>query len=760
MQEPTAQTPSAEKIKKVWNIQRPDRTRVEKLCEEFRFPELISSILLNRGIDTFEKIQQYTKPSTLNLTSPFYFRDMQKTVDRILAAVEKKQAILIFGDKDVDGVTATAILYKFLERLDANVVFRVPEGGEDYGLTKDVLRWASTNEISLIITVDCGITSIDEVDYANSIGIDVIITDHHEPREVLPKAFSIINPKIKEDHYPFRNLSGSSVSFKLVCGMMETLYLNDYHDEEIVVFDVETTGLNPTRDEIIEIGAVKVKNGVTIGQYQTLIKASVPVSAEITRITNITNEMLDKDGIAIADALRAFLDFAGNLKLVGHNSIEFDMKFIQQAAKKHLGIATLSNPVEDTLKMSHVMLKKLNSYGLNSVAQTLGVFVDTKILHRALADSTVCAEIYRRLIIGRTNRVMELYQELLPLAAVGTIADIMPLIDENRNIVKNGLRFIPHSSIGLIYLIREVNLSLDHVSSRDISWNISPLLNSPGRMGNASISVELLISNKIKETEELVKDIVRRDSARKNVMDDGVDLVNTMIDAASAARDKIIFISSKDFTRGTTGLLANRLAIEYRVPAMVISTDGEASSGSVRSVSGFNVVELLENMSDLLIQYGGHKAAGGFTMKTKDLPALKDKLLNYMKDVDLTKLQEEILIDGTIENMTDLNLNMVRYLNNVLEPMGNSNEIPRLLLKRLKITTHRAIGKDGSHTLMTVQKDGKDMTVVGWNWTEKLKPMLNGGAPQGQFDIVATPEINKFQGNEELRLNLIDIQPS
>ena len=201
MQEPVAQVKNVpEKTKKVWNIQKPDRARVDKLCEEFRFPELISGILLNRGIDTFEKIQQYTKPSTLNLTSPFYFRDMQKTVDRIREAIAKKQAVLIFGDKDVDGVTATAILYKFLERLDANVVFRVPEGTEDYGLTKEVLRWASTNEIELIITVDCGITSIDEIEYANSIGIDVIVTDHHEPREVLPKAYTIINPKIKEDH--------------------------------------------------------------------------------------------------------------------------------------------------------------------------------------------------------------------------------------------------------------------------------------------------------------------------------------------------------------------------------------------------------------------------------------------------------------------------------------------------------------------------------------------------------------------------------
>jgi single-stranded-DNA-specific exonuclease len=442
---------------------------------------------------------------------------------------------------------------------------------------------------------------------------------------------------------------------------------------------------------------------------------------------------------------------------VGHNSIEFDMKFMNQALKKHMS-AWLNNPVDDTLKMAHVMLKKLGSYGLNSVAQYLGVFVDTKTLHRALADSCLCAHIYRRLMIGRTNRVMELYQELLPLAAVGTIADIMPLVDENRNIVKNGLRFIPHTSIGLIYLIREVKLSLDHISSRDISWNISPLLNSPGRMGNASISVELLISNKIKETEELVHEIVQRDSARKNVMDDGVDLVNTMVDPEQVKKDKIIFFSSKDFTRGTTGLLANRLTIEHRVPAMVVSIDGAASSGSIRSVSGFDVVALLEKMSNILIQYGGHKAAGGFTVKTDQLENLKAQLLKHMENIDLTELKEEIRIDAVIENMNDLNINLVRYLENVLEPTGNSNEIPRALVRRVKIVNFREIGKAGGHALMTVQKDGKDLTVVGWNWIDKLRELF-GGNPTGRTcDIVGTPEINKFQGNEELRLNLIDVQ--
>ena len=478
---------------KNWKLPIIDRKKIEYINEAFRYPDFFGSILISRGIDTYEKVLQYTRPYVYSLYSPFYFRDMEKAIFRIEKAVSEKQGILIFGDKDVDGVTATAIIYKYLQRLDANVVYRVPEGLENYGISMEIIRWAAMSEFGLIITVDCGITSIDEVDYANSLGIDVIVTDHHEPREILPKAYAIINPKVKEDNYPYPFLSGSSVTFKLVCGLTEKLFIHDYYGQEIVFFDIETTGLNPVKDEIIEIGALKFKNGVKISEFQRLVKPSQPVCSEATCVNGITNEMLEKDGVEIKDALSDFLGFIGDSRLVGHNLIEFDLKFVNYALKKLLQ-KNITNPVEDTLKLARVMLKKINDFKLITVGQALGVFVNNAELHRSIADCALCAEIYRRLVIYRSGRLTELYNEFLPLAAIGTIADIMPLTDENRSIVKNGLKLISHSSIGLILLMRAVNLNVDRVSSREISWNISPLLNSPGRIGDASFSVELLIS--------------------------------------------------------------------------------------------------------------------------------------------------------------------------------------------------------------------------------------------------------------------------
>ena len=206
---------------RIWQFAGRNTKKLNELSDYFHYPELISTILIGRGIDTPAKIQQYIKPSPLNFYSPFYFKDMVKAIDRIEFAVKERQGILIFGDKDADGVTATAILYKFLQRLEANVVYRVPEGAENYGITKDVIGWAAMNDFSLIITVDCGITSIPEIEYARSVGIDFIITDHHEARDKIPDAYAVINPKIVHDSYPFAFLSGASVAFKLVCGIAE-----------------------------------------------------------------------------------------------------------------------------------------------------------------------------------------------------------------------------------------------------------------------------------------------------------------------------------------------------------------------------------------------------------------------------------------------------------------------------------------------------------------------------------------------------------
>jgi len=737
-----------------WQLKSYNPKLLNELSDFFRYPELITTILLGRGIDTLAKIQNFIKPLTLNLYSPFYFKDMAKAIDRIESAISGKQGILIFGDKDADGVTATAILYKYLQRLEANVVYRVPEGAENYGISKDVIGWAALNEFSLIITVDCGITSIQEIEYARSVGIDVIITDHHEARDKLPDAFAIINPKISLDCYPFPFLSGASVAFKLVCGMAEKNTLSETYNVEIVFFDIETTGLNPSKDEIIEIGAVKVKNGVKLAEFQALINSDIKISDEITALTGITDDMLKKEGKPVQEVLEMFMKFIGGCRLVGHNAIEFDLKFVERELKKYLNIS-LSNPVEDTLKMSRVMIKKISDYKLGTVANSLGLYPEAGKMHRSLFDSYICSEVYRRLIISRNTKLLELYEEFLPLAAIGTVADIMPLIDENRNIVKNGLRLLPHSSIGLITLLRNININIDRIKSRDISWSVSPILNSPGRVGDASLSVELLISNKVKESEELVEAIISKDTERKNIVDNGVEIINDLLEKNSNAADRVFFISSDKLSKGTTGLLANRFSNLYTLPVIIIAVEKDYSTGSIRAPNGFDVIKMLDSLKEFIFQYGGHKSAGGFTIKKDNIETFKEKIVEYMDNLSLDDLKRELVIDAVSDDPGELNLNMIRYLENVIEPTGNGNEIPRILMKDISISSNRNIGRNNEHILMTIQKNGKPLTITGWNWSNKIKAI----APtDGLYDIVVTPELNKYQGNEELRLNLIDIK--
>jgi single-stranded-DNA-specific exonuclease len=741
-----------------WILAKAPREKMQALREAFHYPDFILSILVNRGIDTPEKVMDYTRPSMLSLLTPFLFRDMEKAVERIVKAVENSEAILIFGDKDVDGVSATAILHRFLQKAGANVVYRVPEKSESYGISRDTIRWAVASELYLVITVDCGITSVEEAVYAKSVGVDLIITDHHDLRDVVPDAFAVMNPKVKADGYPYPYLCGAAVAFKLVWALAERLWMDDLYNKTAVFFDLETTGLDPGRDDIIEIGAVKTRNGVVLGEFQRLVKIGRPVPPDATAINGITDAMLEAEGIPIEQALREFLDFIGDAKLVGHNIVDFDMKFIAHWMKKVLDV-TVTNPVEDTLRMARVMIRKIKDHKLITVAAYLGLYVDETTLHRAVQDCRVTAEVYRRMLIGRNPKMQDTWNEYLPLAALGTVADIMPLSGENRIIVKNGLRLVPYSSIGLLSIIRANNLNPERLQTRDISWYIAPLLNSPGRVGDASLSVDILVSGKLKEVEELIGEIQDKDSERRNIVDDGLEIVNAAIDTLDRTKDKVFLVASEKISKGTTGLIANRVAYQLLMPTLILTIDGENATGSIRGAN-FDVGRILDYAADIFLQFGGHKFAGGFTLKTADIRKLRDRCNEYMDKGQFDSGPEEIRIDTTLDDLSELNMNAMHYLENIFEPTGNQNEFPRFLVSGVKIASFRTISKTNAHALMSISKNGREIGVIGWNLAAKLKAMFESYPVASRtFDIVAFPEINKYQGSEEIRLNLVDIRP-
>lgn len=198
----------------------PELNTLELLMKEVRLSVPIATILAQRGINTYEKAKAFFRPEKSHLHNPFLMKDMDKAVDRILHAIESNQKIMVYGDYDVDGTTSVAMVYDFLRSIYPNIQYYIPDRyKEGYGISFQGIDQAEKDEISLIIALDCGIKAIDKVDYALSKNIDFIICDHHLPSETLPKAFAVLDPKRKDCSYPFKELSGCGVGFKLIQGI-------------------------------------------------------------------------------------------------------------------------------------------------------------------------------------------------------------------------------------------------------------------------------------------------------------------------------------------------------------------------------------------------------------------------------------------------------------------------------------------------------------------------------------------------------------
>ena len=203
-----------------WNYQPPtniEKTEAERLAEELDMSPILCNLLLKRGIRTAAEAKQFFRPKLSNLHDPFLMKEMRTAVDRLNEALGRKERILVYGDYDVDGTTAVALVYKFLQQFSSNIDYYIPDRNEDgYGISRRGIDYASSTGVKLIIVLDCGIKAIEEIDYAKTKGIDFIVCDHHVPDEVMPRAVAILNPKRPDSTYPYQHLSGCGVGFKFM----------------------------------------------------------------------------------------------------------------------------------------------------------------------------------------------------------------------------------------------------------------------------------------------------------------------------------------------------------------------------------------------------------------------------------------------------------------------------------------------------------------------------------------------------------------
>lgn len=213
-------------MEKRWKLLEADEQKVNKLHASLKIHTALCKILIQRGYETFEDTKQYFRPQLADLHSPWLMKDMDKAVERIVDAIEKDEKILVFGDYDVDGTTSVASMFLFLKKHTTHLDFYIPHRyREGYGVSKAGIDFAKENNFSLIISLDCGIKSVELIEYAKTLNIDFIVCDHHLPDDILPPAIAILNPKQKDCNYPFKELCGCGVGFKLICALSEKLNL-------------------------------------------------------------------------------------------------------------------------------------------------------------------------------------------------------------------------------------------------------------------------------------------------------------------------------------------------------------------------------------------------------------------------------------------------------------------------------------------------------------------------------------------------------
>lgn len=536
-------------------------------------PPAIAQVLVNRGLDTPQKLANLLDPPHRLPYDPLRISGMDTALKRLYAAVNAGERVGVFGDFDVDGITGTAIIAEGLSSLGVQVTPYLPHRvDEGHGLSNKAINTLAAQGVTLIVTVDCGITAFEEVDYARSLGVDVIITDHHLPQDGVPNAVASLNPKLPGDNYPFVDLCGAGLAFKLVQGLYE---------------------------------------------------------------------------------------FYGQPWDPG----------------------------------------------------------------------------------------------LLELAALGTIADLVPLLDENRYLVREGLRGLANTRRpGLRALYSSARIDPDDINAETVSFQISPRLNSAGRMGDPMDSYRLLTTGSPEEAGALAHKLESLNLKRRAVSEEAYALADQLVEDLGELPSMIV-ISDERFLRGVAGLIAGHLVDQHRRPAVVIAVEGEYSVASGRSIPQFDIAAAIESCEDLLVRFGGHSQAAGLTIPTNAIPLLKSRLEAYCsQSLEIQGLNRTLEIDTMID-LAELDDEAVRWIND-LEPYGPANARPVFASLGANVLEYAHMGRELQHLRLRVEQNGAQFTALAFNQGDKWIPSTQ------YVDLAFTVTNDSYRGKGAIALKLLDFRPS
>lgn len=335
------------------------------------------------------------------------------------------------------------------------------------------------------------------------------------------------------------------------------------------------------------------------------------------------------------------------------------------------------------------------------------------------------------------------YEEILPIVAVGTVADVMPLIGENRIIVKNGLKMMEETTnLGLKALLEVSDLKDKELSAYHIGFILGPRLNAAGRLGVASTGVEMFVSKDYEESLLLAKKLDEENRKRQEI-EDGIlkEAEELMEEQVDLEKDKVIVLNSKGWHSGIVGICASKITDKYFKPAILFSLEGDLARGSARSIPTFDIHEGLTKCEDLFESFGGHKQAAGISIKTQNIEAFKERINTIAKDtLDEEDFIPEVSIDCEIET-EDIDLETIKELKK-LEPFGIKNPSPQFIYRDAKIDSIRSVGKNNKHLKLIVEKDNNKVDAIAFNFGEYENILEIGD----NINIITTLEINEYMG--------------
>ncbi|MDR1868103.1 MAG: single-stranded-DNA-specific exonuclease RecJ [Treponema sp.] len=686
----------------LWNKTTLASEQIRSFAQQCSCDLLSASILIRRGMSDSAAVRSFFETKPEALYAPFLLPDMEKAVRRLYRAQEEHELLLVFGDRDVDGISATVILSSFLLSEGFRIEYRIPTENEPYGLTVDVIDSFADKGGTLIVTVDCGISNVREIAYARERGIDVIVTDHHNPQETLPDAVALVDPKGAQSRYPFPDLAGCGVAYKLVSAL-RFAKCSSWYDKPLCFLNIEQ------RPDAYLINSAIVKNLVIEQQIsETVNPAPIEYSERLPLPSYLSGTPIFVWDSAVQQPL---------LESIFKDSVPvYDLR------------PELTAVLDGTAGKS---LKELAEGG--DLIRTL-VRLWTELVQKKEPISS---------------------PDELQMVALGTIADIMPLQDENRLMVRLGLQAMGvRPRKGVSELIAHLNEPERPIKPATVSWFIAPTINAAGRMGKPELALDLFMNPDPVKRELLAQALSALNEDRKRLGTDAWDIAEkqawTNLPLFSG---NLAVAYSEAINRGVTGIIANRLTEHFNVPALVVSFSPQSAIGSVRSACGFDLHTLLSQCAGFFSDWGGHTCAAGFSMDRNQWDDFFEHLQKVAQTISLERKEKSINIDAELPHAfctPDILTTVDKF-----EPYGEMNGELQFLMRDLIVESLIPIGRGvAKHVKLQLRAGAYVWPALYWNALSKVSGLREGAI----VDIVGSFSRDWYRGNETRQITITDLK--